>query len=82
MIGVFGYLTWRSARNRIARQIRQLRSPRYLAVLLLGLAYLWFVLMGQRPAAFPHVLTTSSRTGDGMPELRAAIARLKAERGA
>ena len=36
----------------------------------------------KRPAAFPHVLTTSSRTGDGMPELRAAIARLKAERGA
>ncbi len=35
----------------------------------------------KRPAAFPHVLTTSSRTGDGMPELRAAIARLKAERG-
>ena len=35
----------------------------------------------KRPAAFPHVLPTSSRTGDGMPELRAAIARLKAERG-
>src|SRR3954469_18364575 len=62
MMGVFGYLTWRSARNRIARQIRQLRSPRYLAALLLGLAYLWFVLMGQRPttpaaaAADPKVL--------------------------
>lgn len=36
----------------------------------------------KRPAAFPHVLTTSSRTGTGIPELRAAIARLKAERGA
>ena len=35
----------------------------------------------KRPAAFPHVLPTSSRTGDGMAELRAAIARLKAERG-
>jgi GTP-binding protein len=35
----------------------------------------------KRPAAFPHVLPTSSRTGDGMPELRAAIARLKTERG-
>jgi GTP-binding protein len=34
----------------------------------------------KRPAAFPTVLTTSSRTGDGMPELRAAIARLMAER--
>ena len=35
-----------------------------------------------RPAAFPHVLATSSRSGDGIPELRAAIARLKAERAA
>ena len=35
----------------------------------------------KRPAAFPHVLPTSSRTGGGMSELRAAIARLKAERG-
>ena len=34
----------------------------------------------KRPAAFPNVLTTSSRTGAGMPELRAAIARLKKER--
>ena len=33
-------------------------------------------------AAFPHVLATSSRSGDGIPELRAAIARLKAERAA
>jgi len=49
MIEVFGYLTWRSARNRIVRQLRQLRSPRYLAALLLGLAYLWFVVIGQRP---------------------------------
>ena len=34
-----------------------------------------------RPAAFPEVLATSSRAGTGMPELRAAIARLMAERG-
>ena len=34
----------------------------------------------KRPAAFPHVLSTSSRAGDGIAELRAAIARLKAER--
>jgi putative ABC exporter len=58
VIGVFGYLTWRSAHNRIARQIRQLRSPRYLAALLLGLAYLWFVVMGQRPA------TSAAATAD------------------
>ena len=35
-----------------------------------------------RPAAFPRVLTTSSRSGDGIAELRAAIAQLKAERAA
>jgi GTP-binding protein len=34
----------------------------------------------KRAAAFPTVLTTSSREGTGIPELRAAIARLKAER--
>ena len=49
MIGVFAYLTWRSAYNRISRQLRHLRSPRYLAALLLGLAYLWFMILGQRP---------------------------------
>jgi GTP-binding protein len=34
----------------------------------------------KRPAAFPNVLPTSSRSGDGIAELRAAIARLKKER--
>src|SRR6476661_3016884 len=48
MIGVFGYLTWRSAQNRLSRQIRHLRSPRYLIALLLGLAYLWFMVIEQR----------------------------------
>jgi ABC-2 type transport system permease protein len=51
MIGIFGYLAWRSAHNRISRQLRHLRSPRYLAALLLGLAYLWFMVIGQRPTA-------------------------------
>ena len=51
MIGVFGYLTWRSANNRIIRQLRQLRSPRYLAALLFGLAYIWFIVVGQRPTS-------------------------------
>src|SRR5215210_4459097 len=49
MIRVFGYLTGRSAYNRIARQLQHLRSPRYLAALLLGLSYLWFIVLGQRP---------------------------------
>jgi hypothetical protein len=46
---MFGYLAWRSAHNRVARQVRHLRSPRYVAALLLGLAYLWFVVIAQRP---------------------------------
>jgi ABC-2 type transport system permease protein len=62
MIGIFGYLAWRSAYNRIARQLHHLRSPRYVAALLLGLAYIWFMIVGQRPAAAagempdPHAL--------------------------
>jgi len=36
--------------------------------------------IAKRPAAFPDVLVTSARTGAGMPELRAAVARLLAER--
>jgi GTP-binding protein len=35
----------------------------------------------KRPAAFPKIIATSARTGQGMPELRAAIARLLRERG-
>ena len=33
-----------------------------------------------RPAAFPGVLATSARDGSGIAELRAAVARLLAER--
>ena len=38
-------------------------------------------LLAKHPAAFPEVLATSSRTGAGMPELRAAMVRLIGERG-
>ncbi|MGA7518793.1 MAG: YihA family ribosome biogenesis GTP-binding protein, partial [Pseudolabrys sp.] len=38
--------------------------------------------LAKRPAAFPTVLPTSSREGIGIPELRAAIARLLEERTA
>jgi GTP-binding protein len=37
--------------------------------------------IGKRPAAFPQVIFTSSQTGEGIAELREAIARLLAERG-
>ncbi len=56
MIRVFTYLAWRSTYNRIARQVRQLRSPRYLAALVLGLSYLWIVSVEQRPDRPPQVL--------------------------
>jgi GTP-binding protein len=36
--------------------------------------------LATHPAAYPEVLTTSARTGSGMPELRASIARLVKER--
>ena len=35
--------------------------------------------LGQHPAAFPETLATSAHSGAGIPELRAAIARLLAE---
>jgi GTP-binding protein len=35
--------------------------------------------LSKHPAAFPEVLVTSARSGGGIPELRAAIARLLAE---
>jgi len=38
--------------------------------------------MAQRPAAHPELQVTSAHTGAGIPELRAAIARLLAERRA
>jgi GTP-binding protein len=38
--------------------------------------------LAKRPAAFPEVVVTAARTGTGIAELRAAIARLMAERGA
>jgi GTP-binding protein len=37
-------------------------------------------MLAKHPAAYPEALATSSRTGAGMPELRAAITRLLAER--
>ncbi len=36
--------------------------------------------LAKRPAAYPEVLATSARAGTGIPELRAAVARLLAER--
>jgi GTP-binding protein len=37
--------------------------------------------LAKRPACFPTVLATSAENGTGIPELRAAVARLLSERG-
>ncbi|MBW8619433.1 MAG: ribosome biogenesis GTP-binding protein YihA/YsxC [Hyphomicrobiales bacterium] len=37
--------------------------------------------IAKRPAAYPEIIFTSSRTGEGIPDLRTAIARLLEERG-
>jgi len=37
--------------------------------------------LAKHPAAFPQMIATSSRSGDGIPELRAAMAQLLEERG-
>ena len=37
--------------------------------------------LAKHPAAYPEMLATSTRSGAGIPELRAAVARLLAERG-
>jgi GTP-binding protein len=37
--------------------------------------------IAKRPAAFPDLIATSARTGEGIESLRAAIARLAEERG-
>jgi ABC-2 type transport system permease protein len=53
MIGSLGYLAARSTRNRLVRQLRRLRTPRYALALVLGLAYLWYIGISQRPASGP-----------------------------
>ncbi|HEX5831596.1 MAG TPA: putative ABC exporter domain-containing protein [Gemmatimonadaceae bacterium] len=41
--GAFVYLSLRSARNRLVRQVRRMRSPRYVLALLFALAYFGFL---------------------------------------
>jgi ABC-2 type transport system permease protein len=57
VIRVFVYLAWCSARNRLVGQLQRLRSPRYLAALAIGIAYLWVITVEQRPRPEP---TTSA----------------------
>ncbi|HEX6669135.1 MAG TPA: putative ABC exporter domain-containing protein [Gemmatimonadales bacterium] len=67
MRSALGYLAVRSARNRVARQVRRLRNPRYVVALLLGIAYLWAVGVRQRPSSGPPDVSP------GIVELLAAV---------
>ena len=44
VFGVFAFLTGTSLRNRFRSQAKQLKNPRYLIALVLGVAYIWFFL--------------------------------------
>jgi hypothetical protein len=69
MRSALGYLAARSARNRVLRQARRLRKPRYAVALLLGVAYLWAVSARQRPPS------------GGNPDVSAAAVELLAAVG-
>src|SRR5688500_16512863 len=45
VLGAYAYLTRTSARNRVRRGLRQLRSPRYVVALLFAVAYFGFILL-------------------------------------
>ena len=68
MSGALGYLAARSTRNRLLRQLRRLRTPRYALALLLGLAYLGYAGVQQR-------------TGSGSPDVRPETVELLATAG-
>jgi len=73
VIRVFGYLVWRSGYNRVVRQLGHLRSPRYVAALLLGAGYLWIILIEQRPTP-----ATSTIVSGSLIEIVGALALLGA----
>ena len=47
LLGIYGYLTITSWRNRLAAQLRRLRKPQYALGLAIGVAYIWYFLIGQ-----------------------------------
>ena len=59
MNGAYAYLVIRSLRNRLSGQLARLRRPRYLIALLLGVAYLYVVVVHQRPTPAAPSFETS-----------------------
>jgi len=66
VVGAFLYLTACSVKNRVRRRVRRLREPRYVVGLLVGLAYMWFMVF--RNAVHPR----GPRVGPGAGEAGAA----------
>lgn len=42
-MGALWYLIWTQARNRVVRQAKRLKEPKYAVAFVLGLAYFWFL---------------------------------------
>jgi GTP-binding protein len=64
----------------VSHQIVLTKSDQVSADGLVDCAEATMAALRKRPAAFPGIIVTSSRTGAGIPELRAAIARFVSER--
>lgn len=64
MIGTFLWLLRHGARNRLRRQLRRLRDPRYSVAVGAGLAYFWLIFLRPGRPAAPFADAT---TGDTAP---------------
>jgi GTP-binding protein len=64
----------------VSHQIVLTKSDQVSAAELAACVEATMAALKKRPAAFPGTIATSSRTGAGIPELRAAISRLLGER--
>ncbi len=72
LLSTYWYLTLRSMRNRVTRQFRRMRKPRYAVAFLLGGSYLWFIFL--RPGG-AHVLPSGGFGGAGL-EVASLVAAL------
>ena len=72
LLSTYWYLTRHSMRNRVTRQFRRMRKPRYAIAFLLGGAYLWFIFL--RPGG-AQVLPSGGFGGAGL-EVAALVVAL------